>query len=80
MPQLCIVTPTVGTSPTIEAANTKSAGYRPCPAGKLGPAVDGLVSGPSRELGSAYRLLLAPGLRSGAVSMYIFVCMKIKLR
>ena len=79
MPQFCIASPAVGTSQTIEAVITKSAGYRPCPAGKLGPAVDGLVSGPTRVLGSACRLLLAPGLRSGAVSIYIFVCMKIKL-
>ena len=58
MPQLCIASPAAGTSPTIEAVITKSASYRPCPAGKLGPAVDGLVSGPTRVLGSACRLLL----------------------
>ena len=68
MPQLCIVSPAAGTSPTIEAVIATSASYCPFPAGKLGPADDGLVPGPTRVLGSACRLPLAPTLRSGAAS------------
>ena len=69
MPQLCIASPTAGTSPTIEAVITTSASYRPYPYGKLGPAVDGQVSEPTGVLGSACRLLLAPRLRSHAASV-----------
>ena len=69
MPQLCIVSPAAGTSPTIEAVITTSASYRPFAASKLGPAVDDYLSGPAGVLGLACRLLLAPRLRSGAASV-----------